>query len=314
MTAAVYRKYGPPEVLKIEDVPRPALKKGYILVKSCGSSVNQLDNRVRRGVLWIVTGPFTPMKKIPGSDVSGEVAACGKGVTRFKIGDGVYAVAGIIGGGGFAEYVLVPEKQAAKRPRNVPCEEAAAVPLTAQAALQALRDLGHIRRSTSILINGASGGVGTMAIQIAKFIGAKVTAVGPADSLDRMRSLGADRVIDYKTEDFTADKNAYDIIFDVVTSSFWKCRGSLKRGGIYIASNPSPSLVLAMAGTLLGRKKAKLLATSPSGKDLGFITVLIESGALRPVIDRKYPLAQAAEAYRHSESGNTLGKIVVTIP
>jgi NADPH:quinone reductase-like Zn-dependent oxidoreductase len=269
--------------------------------------------RLRRGVLRFLTGPFRPFKKIPGSDVSGVVTAVGGCISKFKEGDGVFALIGMLSGGAFAEYVLVPEKLAAKRPRNISCQDAAAIPLVAQAALQALRDLGNIRRSMSVLINGASGGVGTCAIQIAKFIGAKVTAVGPADSLDLMRSLGADRVIDYKSEDFTADKNAYDIIFDLVTSSFWKCRGSLKRGGVFIASNPSPSLVFAIAGTMLSRKKAKLLATSPSGKDLAFITVLIESGALRPAIDRKYPLAQAAEGHRYSELGYARGKIVITI-
>ncbi len=270
MKAAVYRNYGPPDVLKIEDVLRPSPKKGFILVKSCGSSVNMLDTRVRRGILRFVTGPVAPIRKIPGSDVAGEVVACGPGVTRFKTGDGVYAVVGIIGGGGFAEYVLVPEKAAAKRPRNISCEDAAAVPLVAQAALQALRDLGGIRRSTRILINGASGGVGTAAIQIAKFIGAKVIAVGPADSLDQMRTLGADRVIDYKREDFTADKNAYDIIFDVVTSSFWKCRGSLKPGGVYIASNPSSSLGAGNSRDVVKPEKGETPGDQPTRQGSGF--------------------------------------------
>jgi len=313
MKAAVYRRYGPPDVLHVEDVPRPSPKEGFLLVKSCASSVNPLDTRIRRGVLRFVTGLFKPMKKIPGSDVSGEVVAMGRGVTRFKEGDGVYALIAMLGGGAFAEYVLVPEKLAAKRPQNISCQDAAAVPLTANAALQALRDLGCLRQGMNVLINGGSGGVGTFAIQLAKVFEARVTAVGPADSLELMRSLGADRVIDYKREDFATEKDAYDIILDVVTTTFWRCRGSLGLSGVYIATVPSPSLVLAIAWTLFRRKKAKLLVSSPDGQNLTYITGLIESGVLRPVIDRKYNLEQAADAHRYSESGHARGKMVVMI-
>ena len=315
MKAVVYRKYGPPDVLRFENIPRPSPMPGCLLVKSCGSSVNPLETRIRRGVLRFVTGPLSPMKKIPGSDVAGEVVDIGRGVTGFKKGDTVYALLNLLGGGAYAEYINVPESLAARRPENISCEEAAAVPLVGQAVLQALRDLGHIRKGMSVLINGASGGVGTFAVQVANSFGATVTAVGPADSLDLLRSLGADRVIDYKRRDFTADKNSYDIIFDVVAkSSFWKCSKALKRGGVYIVTNPSASLFPAMARTLLPGKKAKLLVTSPKADDLAYITGLIESGTLRPVIDKKFPLAQAAEAHRYSEQGKARGKIVVTIP
>jgi NADPH:quinone reductase-like Zn-dependent oxidoreductase len=255
------------------------------------------------------------MKKIPGSDVAGEVVAVGRGVTRFKVGDPVYALIKLLSGGAFAEYVEVPELLAAPRPKNITCQEAAAMPLVGQACLQALRDLGRINKGMTVLINGASGGVGTTAVQIAKSFGAEVTAVGPGGSLDTMRAIGADRFIDYTREDFTRKANAYDLIFDVVAkSSFWKCRNSLKRGGIYVVTNPSPSLFIAIPWTWFTGKKAKLLVTSPKGKDMELITNLIESGALKPIIDRTYSLAQAADAHRYSEHGHAKGKIVVTIP
>ncbi|QSJ17730.1 NAD(P)-dependent alcohol dehydrogenase [Nostoc sp. UHCC 0702] len=312
MKAVVIRRYGPAEVLQYEEVQQPKIKPDQLLVKIHASSVNPIDWKIRKGMLSLLTGYQFP--KILGFDVAGEVVEVGSGVMRFKPGDVVYGST-IFPGGSYAEFAAIPENLLALKPNNLSFAEAATVPLAALTALQALRDLGNIQSGQAVLINGASGGVGIFAVQIAKALGAEVTGVSSTKNLDLVKSLGSDRVIDYKQQDFTQDTAQYDIIFDPVGArSLSDTKKVLKPNGIYITTLPSPEVVVeSVLTSFLPGQKAKLVFEKPNSQDLNYLKDLIEAGKIRTVIDRTFPLQELAAAHIYSETGRAAGKIAIAI-
>ncbi len=314
MKAAVIYRYGAPDVLQIADVEAPQIKPDQLLVKVYASSINPIEWKMRKGALKILTGSKFPI--ILGFDVSGEVIETGSQVTQFKPGDLIYARLDQPTGGAYAEYAAVSEKVAALKPTSVTHEQAAAVPLAAMTALQALRDEGRFEVGQKVLINGASGGVGTFAVQIAKGLGSgEVTGVCGSKNIDLVKSLGADRVIDYTQQDFTQDSTKYDIVFDVVGNrSLSDCKSVLQPQGIYITTQPYPGNYLQSFFTaLLPGQKYKVILLKSSSADLFYLKEQIEAGKVRSVIDRTYPLSEIAAAHAYSESERTVGKVVIVI-
>lgn len=313
MNAIFFEEYGPADVLRYGEQPTPTPKSHQILVRVRASSINPVDWKIRRGDLKLVTGFSFP--KIPGRDVAGEVAAVGAGVARFAVGDRVYGMPEGIGGGN-AEYALVAENTAAFIPEKLSFEEAGAVPLASLTALQALYTHGQLLSGDRVLVNGASGGVGAFAVQIAKALGAgEVTGVCGPDNVELVRSLGADRVLNHKEHDFTKDLSRYDLIFDAVgKSSFSASQEALRRHGRYVTTEPAPATVLAdKLASAFTNKSAHAFMAGNSGADLALISAWLQGGSIRPVIDRTFPLSEAAEAHRYSETGRAAGKIVLTM-
>ncbi|WP_414563658.1 MULTISPECIES: NAD(P)-dependent alcohol dehydrogenase [unclassified Anabaena] len=312
MKAVVLRRYGSAEVLRYEDVTQPQIKPDQVLVKVHASSVNPIDWKTRKGMLSLLTGNKFPM--ILGFDVAGEVIAVGSQVTHFQPGDAVYGSTSFPGGA-YAEFAAVPENIIAPKPANLSYEEAATVPLAALTALQALRDLGNITSGQTVLINGAAGGVGMFAVQIAKALGTEVTGVCSSKNLEFVKFLGADIVIDYTQQDFTEDNVQYDIIFDAVAKrSLSSCKRVLKPQGIYISTLPTPEVLLQSVLTaFLPGQKAKFVLQKPNTQDLLYMKELIEAGKVRTVIDRSFPLAELAAAHTYSESERAVGKIAIAI-
>jgi NADPH:quinone reductase-like Zn-dependent oxidoreductase len=313
MKAIAIRGYGSADVLQYEDLPQPKIKSDQLLVKVHASSVNPVDWKIRQGMLQLITGYSFP--KILGFDLSGEVVEVGSGVTRFKPGDLIYGCLSVALGGAYAEYAAVPERVVALKPTNMTFEEAASLPVAAGTSLQALRDLGNIQPLQSVLVNGASGGVGIFAVQLAKIFGADVTAVCSSKNFDLVKSLGADRLIDYKQQDFTQDAARYDIIFDAVAKeSFSSCKEVLKPNGIYITTLPTPdSFVQGALTALIPGKKAKFILLNSNTEDFTYLKDLVEAGKMRTVIDRTFPLNELAAAHTYSESERTVGKIAIAI-
>jgi len=319
MKAIVYTKFGSPDVLELKDVVKPTLKDNEVLIKIYATTVAAEDPgiRARPGL----NGFLKPKKSILGFYLAGEVEAVGKDVKRFKQGDKVYGNTGLGLLGTYAEYICMPEDGAlAIKPANITHEEAAALPNGALTALPFLRDKGNIQSGQKVLINGASGAVGTIAAQLAKYFGADVTGVCSTTNLELVKSLGADKVIDYTKEDFTKNGQTYDIIFDTVgKSSFSRCKSSLTENGIYLTTVPSPETMLQMLWTsMAGGRKVGIAATglrpsSEKTKELVFLNGLIEAGKIKAVIDRSYPLEQMAEAHRYVEGGHKKGNVVITI-
>ncbi|MEH1883090.1 NAD(P)-dependent alcohol dehydrogenase [Nostoc sp.] len=312
MKAVVIRRYGAAEVLQYEDVEQPKIEPTQLLVKVRASSVNPIDWKIRQGMLSLITGSNFP--KILGFDVAGDVVAVGSGVTRFKPGDAIYGSTSFPGGG-YAEFAAVPENVVALKPTNLNYEEAAAVPLAALTALQSLRDQGNIQTGQTVLINGAAGGVGIFGVQIAKALGAVVTGVSSTKNLDLVKSLGADRVIDYTQQDFAEDIAQYDIIFDAVGKrSLSETKRVLKPNGVYITTVPNPKVMLEIVLTaFLPGQKAKFLFEKPNTPDLVYLKELIEGGKIRVAIDRTYPLQELAAAHSYSETGRAAGKIAIAV-
>ncbi len=316
MKAIVYTKFGPPEVLHLEEVEKPTPKDHEVLIKIHATTVVKEDPDMRASPGF--NGFLKPRHPILGQELAGEVEAIGKTVTRFKPGDQVF---GIDMFGAYAEYKCMPENGAlAIKPANISYEDAASIPNGALTVLPFLRDKGKIHSGQTVLIYGASGSVGTAAVQLARYYGAEVTGVCSTANLDWVKSLGADQEIDYTQEDFTENGKTYDIIFDTVGKrSFSACKGSLTDTGIYLATVPSPVVILqALWTSKRGGKKVKFAATGlmPAGekiKDLVFLRELIEAGELKPVIDRRYPLEQMAEAHRYVEKGHKKGNVVITM-
>lgn len=319
MRAVVSNGHGGPKVLRVEEVEKPKLGDRQLLVRVRAAGVNPIDWRLRRGELR----PITALKRrrIPGRDISGEVVAVGAQVEGFETGDHVYAMLdGIFGG--YAEYAVVSQDAAAHMPNNLSFEEAAAVPLAALTAIQALRgalrDLPHdcdeALGRRRVLVNGASGGVGTFAVQIARTFGAQVTAVCSAKNLNLVRDLGAQHALDYAEEDFAENANLYDVIFDVVGNrSFLACRRALRPGGIYVTTEPNPKNFSLQVLTFPGEnKKARVVLARPSGRDLALLKDLLVAEKIRVVMDRVYPLEKAAEAHAYCEAGHVRGKVVLT--
>ena len=318
MKAMVYHDYGTPDNLELQEIKVPAVKDDQVLVKVHAASVNALDWHFLTGTPFLARimagGLLKPKQKILGVDLAGRVQAVGANITRFQPGDEVFGGCG--SGGAFAEYVCAGQEEIQPKPVNVTFEEAAATGAAAHTALQGLRDGGQIRTGQNVLINGASGGVGTFAVQIAKSYGAEVTGICSTRNLDMVRSIGADHVIDYTQEDFTQSGQRYDLISDVAaTLSFSDCKRALHPGGVYVTTEFSPALALrGLWASMTGDKKlVSRLAKPPNETDWAFMKELLEAGQVTPVIDRCYPLSQVPEALRYLGEGHARGKVVITI-
>ncbi|MGA8594233.1 MAG: NAD(P)-dependent alcohol dehydrogenase [Bryobacteraceae bacterium] len=323
MKAIVTTQYGPPEVLQLREIATPAPAVDQVLIKLYASSVNPLDSFMMRGPLFFlprVGKLLKPKHRVIGADIAGRVESVGKDIKKFRPGDEVFGASFEGKGlGGFAEYVCTTEDRLALKPANLSFEEAAAVPVAAITALQGLRDQGQIERGQGVLIDGASGGVGTFAVQIAKSFGAEVTAVCSPGKVDKARSIGADHVIDYTREDFTRSGQRYDLILGAnAHHSIFAYRRALRPNGIFVMVGGSMARILQAASlgpllTRLGSKKIRFFIAKINTKDLVFLKDLLEARGIAPVIDRRYPLSEAAEALRYREAGHASGKVVIAI-
>ena len=317
MKAFIYEKYGPPETLRMAEVDKPAPNADEVLVKVLATSVNAADWHSMRGKPLFsraTLGLLRPKHKILGVDIAGQVEAVGSGVTQYKPGDEVYANVLYRGYGGFAEYVSVPVDVMSLKPANLSFEEAAAVPMAAVTALQGLRHHGEIQPEQKVLINGASGGVGTFAVQIAKSYGPEVTGVTSTQNIDLVRSLGADHVVDYTTTDFVRSGRRYDLIYDTVGNrSVPDLRRALAEGG-KAAVTGYTNLAEAIGPKLRGGKDiARVSVRDVTTKDLEHLSEMIEAGKVRPVIDRRYPFAEIPAAIAYLEQGHARGKVVAGV-
>jgi 2-desacetyl-2-hydroxyethyl bacteriochlorophyllide A dehydrogenase len=323
MKAIVYTKYGSPDVLQLKEVEKPSPKDNEVLVKVHAVSVNSADLHLLRADPFLVRlmagGLIKPKYKILGADIAGQVEMVGRNVKQFQPGDEVFGDNSAGGLGGFAEYVSVPENLLVIKPANLTFEEAAAIPMAAITALQGLRDKGQIQAGQKVLINGASGGVGTFAVQIAKWFGAEVTAVCSTRNLDTARSLGADQVIDYTQEDFTRNGQQYDLILAANGyHSLSDYQRALKPGGKYVMAGGSTAqifqaLLLGPWFSRNGNKKMGTLSAAANQKDFAIIKELLEAGKVKPVIDRRYSLSEAAEALRYVGEGHARGKVIISV-
>jgi NADPH:quinone reductase-like Zn-dependent oxidoreductase len=324
MKAIVNHEYGPPDVLRLEDVDTPVARGDEVLVRVLGAAVNPGDWDVMHGtpyVLRLTTGLRRPRNTVLGVAIAGRVEAVGSNVSKFRPGDEVYAG---IGKGGFAEYACVREDALATKPSNLTFEQAAAVPITGVTALQALRDIGRVQSGQNVLINGASGGVGTFAVQIAKTFGADVTGVCSTTNVDLVRSIGADHVINYTQQDFTRNGQQYDLILDNVGNrTLSELRRALTPKGTLIPNSNKGSgrwlggflrrAVQALVVSPFVHQRLRPFAATEKREDLVLLTELIESGKVTPVIDRTYPLSEVAEALGHYGAGHARGKVVVAM-
>jgi NADPH:quinone reductase-like Zn-dependent oxidoreductase len=322
MKAITYTRYGSPDVLQLEEVEKPTPRANEVLVNICAASVNAYDWRYVRAdpfLVRLIGGLFRPRNPRLGADIAGRVEAVGSDVTQFRPGDEVYGDLAASGNGAFAEYIAVPEHVLALKPANLTFEQAAAVPMAAVTALQALRDGGQIQAGHKVLINGASGGVGSFAVQIAKAFGAEVTAVCSTRNVDMVRSLGADQIIDYTREDITRSAQRYDIILAVNGyHPLAAYKRMLRPEGRYVMAGGSgaqlfEALLLGPLMSIPGRKKLASFAATPGSKDLLVMKELLEAGKVAPVIDRCYPLSETAEAIRYLEDAHARGKVVITV-
>jgi len=323
MKAIVYTKYGPPDVLQIKEVEDPVPGDNEVLIKICATTVTAVDSIFRKGNSFfarLATGVIRPKIPILGTEMAGKIESVGKNVKLFKEGDKVFGDSSS-GSGAHAEFICLPQDEPlATIPANLNLEEAAAVPYGGLTALPFLRDNGKIQPGKKVLIIGASGSVGTFAIQLAKYFGGEVTGVCSTDNLELVKSLGADKVIDYTREDFTQASQIWDIIFDTVgKSSFSRCKKILSRRGIYLTTYITFSILIQMLRTsMIGRRKAIIAFTGlrpvkEKSKDLIFLKKLIESGKLKPVIDRRFPFEQIYDAYRYVDQGHKKGNVIITL-
>ena len=321
MKAVVYRNYGSPDVLACEEVAKPTPGDREVLIKVGAAAANPLDYHLMSGayLMRLMTGLRKPKMTIPGVDVAGEVEAVGRNVTRFQPGDAVFGAAR----GAFAEYVCAAENRLALKSANLTFEQAAAIPVAGLTALQGLRDKGRLQPGQKVLINGASGGVGTFAVQVAKSLGARVTGVCSTRNLDLVRSIGADYVIDYTADDFTRSAERYDLIFDCVGNRpLSACRRVMTPGGTFLPVGvrpggrwigPLPHLVTLLVSSRFVSQKVVFFIASVSPDDLIVLTELIEAKKVTPVIDRRYRLDEAAEAIRYLRQGHARGKVVIVL-
>jgi len=318
--AIVRETYGPPDVLYLEEVALPTVGDGDVLVRVQAASANAGDWHLLRGTPFLfrlVAGLRTPKFKIIGNDIAGCVEAVGRNVTKFRSGDEVFGELSRCGFGAYAEFAAAPEKALALKPANLSFEEAAAIPTAGCTALQGLRR-GRIERGQRVLINGASGGVGTFAVQIAKTFGTEVTAVCSTRNVDAVRSIGADHVLDYTKDDFAAIGQRYDVILAANGDrSIWDYKRALTADGTYVMTGGSNRQLTdaLLFGPLLsiGRQKLGNVLVKPSQADLLFLKELCEAGKIRPTIDRRFPLREVPAAVRYLEDGHARGKIVITI-
>jgi NADPH:quinone reductase-like Zn-dependent oxidoreductase len=322
MKAAVYTRYGPPDVVQITDVEKPAPKDNEVLIKVRAASVNPYDWHFMRGTPYgvrIVAGLRKPKVTKLGADVAGQVEAIGRNITQFKPGDQVFGICK----GAFAEYACAPESALVMKPDNVTLELAACVPIAGFTALQGLRNKGGVQHGQNVLINGASGGVGTFAVQIAKSFGADVTGVCSTRNIDMVRSIGADRVIDYTREDFTKSGQRYDVFFDCIGQhSLSVCRRVLNPKGIYVGAGgpsdrwmigPIARLIKSLVLSAFGSQQLGGVLAKANKEDLTILREFIQAGKVTPVIDRRYRLSEVPEAIRYLEEEHARGKVVVTM-
>jgi len=314
MKAIVYERYGSPDVLELRDIDKPTVSDDGVLVRVRAASTNPYDWHFMRGKPYfarLLFGLFKPKAHGLGADLAGEVEAVGKDVTRFRPGDAVFGEAA----GAFAEYTCVPEGTLALKPANLSFEQAAAVPMGGVTALQGLRDRGKIRAGQKVLILGASGGVGTFAVQIAKSFGAEVTGVCSTKNIERVRKIGADHVVDYTREDFTRSGARYDLLLDTIGNrSLRECRRVLQPKAVYVHVGGRMARVLALpiVSPFVSQTLVQLIAKR-NKDDLEILSGLIEAGKITPVIDRTYPLSEVPTAIRYLEGGHARGKVVITV-
>jgi len=324
MKAIVYTKFGPPEVLQLKEVGKPIPRDNEVLIRVYATAVTAQDVRIRSlrvpTSYWLIAriifGFRKPKRTILGSDLAGEIESVGKDVKRFKKGDQVFGSTGGLSFGAYAEYVCLPEdRPVAIKPANMTYEEAAAVPFGGYTAMHFLRHMAHIQSGQKVLIYGASGSVGTITVQLAKYLGAEVTGVCSTTNLELVKSLGADEVIDYTKEDFTKSDETYDIIFDTVgKSSFSGCVRSLKKKGIYLQDVAALARSLQGLWTSMTSSKKVIGGTASDRTEyLIFLKEIIEAGKIKSVIDRRYPLEQIAEAHRYVDKGHKKGNVVITL-
>jgi NADPH:quinone reductase-like Zn-dependent oxidoreductase len=322
MKAIVSTKYGPPDVLEFKEVVKPIPSDNQVLVKVHASSVNYGNLVLLKGEPFLARfafGLLKPKYTIPGGDISGMVEAVGKDVVQFQSGDAVFGDLSGCGWGGFAEYVCVPEQALALKPSNLSFEEAAAVPMAGVTALQSLRDKGKIQPGQKVLINGASGGVGTFAVQIAKALGAEVTGVCSTGNIDILDSLGADHSIDYTKEKFADNNQTYDLILGVNGHQpISDYKRTLKPNGIFVhVGGSSAQMFQAMTlGPWISKTSSKKVGSflqRANQNDLVFMKELLETGKVKPVIDRQYKLSEVPDAFRYFEKGHAQGKVVITM-
>ena len=320
MKAVVYTRYGPPDVLRVTNVAAPVPKDNEVLVRVAAVSLNRSDWETLRGkpLYARIGGPFRPRHHVLGSDIAGRVQAAGPRVTLFRPGQDVFGDI-LRHMGGFAQYVCVPEGALAPMPAGMTYAEAAALPQAGAIALQGIRDKGQVQRGQKVLVNGAGGGSGMYAIQLAKLHGAEVTGVDNAEKLEFMRSVGADHVIDYTREDFTANGRAYDLILDLAAHrSAFAYPASLVPGGryLYVGGSVTTLLQALLAGPLIGRadgRKIRLLAVRLGVEHLAPMVELCQAGEIATVIDRRYPLSETPAALRYLGEGHAKGKVVIVV-
>jgi NADPH:quinone reductase-like Zn-dependent oxidoreductase len=322
MKAILFTRYGSADFLELKDIPKPSPKENEVLVKIYRASINSWDWELLMGKPFanrLMFGLLRPKKvNILGCDLAGRVEAVGTKVTQFTIGDNVFGDLSHAGWGGFAEYVCAPKHALTIKPENMTFEQAAALPQAALLALQGLRDMGQIQSGQKVLINGAGGGVGTFALQLAKFFGAQVTGVDCASKLDIMRLAGADEVIDYREQDFTKNGQHYDLILDAAAyHSLADYKRALNPSGRFVMVGGSMALAnrLLLFGWLISMfsKKKMGILLHKANLGLGFINALYDAGKIVPVIDRTYPLSELTEALKYFETGQVMGKIVIKI-
>jgi NADPH:quinone reductase-like Zn-dependent oxidoreductase len=324
MKAILHTKYGPPDELQLKEVEKPVPKANEVLIKIHATTVTTSDCNIRN-LTFVPKLFFLPMRmqfgftkpknNILGLDLAGNVEAVGADVTRFKNGDQIFGTTEPAFGA-HAEYICLPEDGVlTNKPANMTYEEAATIPVIGNTALYFIRDLGNIEAGGKVLINGASGGIGTFAVQLAKYYGADVTGVCSTANVEMVKSLGADQVIDYTKEDFTQTGQTYDVVFDTVAkSSFSRCKSSLKKNGIYLVTIPKLAVLLQILWTsIIGSKKVKMGGAPAKIENLLFLKELIEAGNLKTVIDKRYPLDQTAEAFRYVEKGHKKGNVVIIV-
>jgi NADPH:quinone reductase-like Zn-dependent oxidoreductase len=316
MRAVVHDRYGPPDVLRVDEVERPAPADDEVLIRVHATTVNRTDchRRAAKPFLWrFFSGLLRPRQRILGGEMAGEVEAVGAAVTEFAVGDEVFGTTGPKLGG-HAEYLCRRESGiVAHKPTGLTFAEAAAIPDGALAAITCLRRAG-VKAGQTILVYGASGSIGTAGVQLARHYGAEVTAVCNTANRELARSLGADRVIDYTREDFTKNGETYDVVFDAVGKlTFRRCKGSLKPGGIYIATDGLRNFPLSLWTKRFGDKRVSLPLPDWKREDILFLKQLVEAGEYRPVIDRRYPLDDVVEATRYVETGQKVGNVVLTL-
>lgn len=313
MKAIVFPGYGPAEVLREVEVPKPNIRPHEVLIEVHASSVNPIDWKLRRGDLRLLLPLRLPA--IPGFDVSGRIVEVGSSITDYKVGDEVYSRSNKNPGRACAEYIALDPVCIAPKPKNLSHNEAAAMPLAALTALQALRDKGSLQSGQRVLVNGASGGVGVFAVQIAKALGAHVVGVCGPDNLELVKGLGADQVIDYRSQDPLSVDGSYEIVFDAVASlRYSEAAKRLTKSGSYISTVPKLTRILKYTvGNMVLSKKDTFILMKPSGSDLALLGRWAEEEKLRPIIDSVFPLCDLALAHKKSESGRAKGKIIVSI-